>query len=269
MDNAPIGFIANCISTFAVHPIDVIKIRFQAGSVTNELSIPSIIKEIKRESGPLGFYRGVTMNLCSYPAFWSAFMVTKEYMQDNIGQSEIGQQYITNVYAQKFIVAYSAGAVASTVSNPIFMIKTKLQTENRSLKNTVKLINRSGYGSYMKGLRSTLMNNSKLAFQFPMYDHIKEKTNHMGDLSTAIAGLVSKLTCTTLFYPFDLARTIQRNNNLLTSTSSVFSKLYKLHGVRGLYKGVMVNNTQSIPNFIIMMYVYEHLKVKWNEHHDS
>ena len=175
---------------------------------------------------------------------------------------------MNNFYLNKIICAYIFATAASTLTNPLFVIKVRLQSQqhhvklqNETILKTAKSIYLSnGVMGYFKGLSTTLLNNTKLSIQFPLYDYINNTTDNV-----VVSSLLSKTIVNTVFYPFDLIRTKQRNDNKKIMIKSVFKQIYKQSGLNGFYKGVLLYNLTSVPNFIIMMYLYETIAIHFKK----
>jgi hypothetical protein len=53
----------------------------------------------------------------------------------------------------------------------------------------------------------------------------------------------------------DLIRTQQRSNDAKVSIFDVIKKIYRTAGLLGFYRGIVLYNSVSVPQFIIMMNV--------------
>lgn len=277
------GFAANAISTTVTSPIDVIKTNYQIHRMRqNPLSTAEIVKDIWVKRGVRGFYTGLIPMISTYPIFWTLYFSTNEYLSH--------KKIFDSGLADKFTKSYICSLVGSSLTNPLFVLKTRVQNNNStqiSLINTIRETNKLGVRGYFKGLPSTLLNNVKLAIQFPLYDYIKDNTG-----SITLASSSSKIISSTIFYPLDLirinqrtsnskdsiinvGRTIYRNHmglnenhimnsglNSSTSSNMNFGKRFmmKLNGVSGLYRGVFLYHLTTTPNFVIMMWIFEYLK---------
>lgn len=238
------GFISNASSVILTAPIDVIKTNYQ---LKRNQNIKSICIEIYNMKGLRGFYSGVIPNLSTYPIFWATFFGSNQLMNN--------YKFIDNNYLDKFIKSYIAGTIGSTLTNPLFVIKTRIQNTERMNTSIIKDLNKLGYQSYFKGLGSTSLNNVKLSIQFPLYDYLKDITQ-----SVLISSFLSKVISSTLFYPLDLIRINQRNSDLKLGIIEIIKTIYKKNGFLGLYRGVLLYNAVTTPNFVIMMFLYEFLK---------
>ena len=147
MDGA-IGLGASVVATTAVHPIDVIKSRFQLSRTKVPLSVKSVVGNVWTKYGIRGFNRGLSPNLCTYPVFWCVYFQTNKYPIVEISDK---------VYVNRFVNSFIAANVASTFANPLFVIKTRLQTNGQGLLSNLKSINGYGVKGYFRGLPSTCL----------------------------------------------------------------------------------------------------------------
>lgn len=232
------GFFSNGIATIIIHPLDVVKSRYQVNN--SNTSINTIVSDIWKSNGIKGFYRGIIPNLSTYTVFWAVFFQSKNmniHITDNV-----------------FLKSYIAGNLASTFTNPLFVLKTRLQVNNTNKNIIIKeLYNNKSH--LFKGLPSTYLNNLKLGIQFPLYDYIKNKTENI-----VFSSFTSKLLCSTVFYPLDLIRVNQRNSTKKTTIINISKNIYKSNGIKGFYRGVLLYNSVSIMNFTIMMSILECIK---------
>lgn len=242
MTNFLTGFTANIIATTICQPIDVLKINYQ---INPSSTISSNLKSIWSKKS---MFRGLAPNLGTYPIFWGVYFPAEKMIKNYI---EPGNS-INN-----FLISYLAGNAASLVSNPLFVLKVRMQTSKMSYAETIRSIYKTNkIAGFYSGFPATAVNNLKLGFQFPLYNFLKNSTDNIGLSSGLAKGLV-----TSVMYPMDLVRTYQRSNKGSgMSILNIIKKLYKENGLKGLYRGVLLYNCVSVPQFIIMMYVVESLK---------
>lgn len=264
MNEFLIGFSSSLISSSITYPIDLIKVRLQVTNVDTKknehnkvITINKLATDIYKKNKIHGFYRGIYSHLMTYPIFWSAYFP----ISNQISASKLsGYKYL-----DKFVTCYGASVVASSLSNPLFVTKTRLQTDG--LKNsynnsetyfknisTIEVIKNiyknEGIFSFWKGLKPTLVTNLKLGVQFPFYDYLFDKTNYV-----FISAFLSKTIISSIAYPLDIIRTYQRDTSTNISINTIIKNIYKNHGVIGFYKGVGLYNLVTVPNFVIMMIV--------------
>jgi hypothetical protein len=151
-----------------------------------------------------------------------------------------------------------ASTTASVIANPLFVLKVRFQTNSNLLyggySNIIKNIYiKEGMQGYFKGLTSTIVNNTKLWMQFPLYEIIKKKTDNI-----LYASLGSKIVSSMVFYPTDLIRINQRASVNNVTIIKAVQNIFINQGIAGFYKGFWLYNAVSVPSFIILMVVKEY-----------
>jgi solute carrier family 25 folate transporter 32 len=239
-----ISTISSIFASTLTHPIDVIKTNYQVLNYQKyKPNTINIIKNIYKTNSYKGFYKGFSSTLITYPLFWGIFFQTKDY---------------TNVMV--------SSSFASLITNPLFVIKTRFQTNpDIKYKSLIRNIYYSeGIYGFYKGFMLTVINNTRLWIQFPLYDEIKlrfDNTNTISaPMSITMSSLLSKIISSTIYYPTDLIRTNQRNMQNNMNMMEVAKNMYKINGIRGFYNGSLLYNMISVPNFIILMIMREYLK---------
>lgn len=267
---------ANAIAITVVQPIDVIKTNYQIINTQKkkQQKLKDVIKIINK-NGIKGFYSGITPNLLSYPIFWGNFHMTLQHMKryyDNDTNTYI--KLNTNYkYFDDFFQSYVSACVASTITNPFFVIKNRLQTRNndmngRKITNIVEnIIFESGYKGFNKGLSLTLIENAKLGFQFPIYNNVYSLLNENDNINTGnkfmkslIASSISKTIVSFFSYPIDIIRENQRYSIKKLSIIDVSKNIYSRLGIFGFYKGITIYLFRTIPNFAITMFLLDYMK---------
>lgn len=254
------SFSCSFIASTIVYPIELIKTQFQRTIVINpKLSVFQLISNIYKTKRLLGFFRGLSVNLLTYPIFWGIY-----FQANKIKWNVLNENNKLNIYFNKSIKSIVASTISSTCTNPLFVIRTRFQLENINLNNAHEykkitfpfliknIIKKEGFLGFFKGLGSTIFSNFKLCLQLPLYDYLAENNN------VVVSSFIAKIVTSTIFYPFDLIRANQRGSiNKLTITGTI-KKIIKNHGIKGIYKGVGLYNLVTAPNFIIMMFLKEY-----------
>lgn len=240
------GFLASTIAVYTIQPLDTVKTHIQTN--LNAKSVFDVSKTIYQNHGLAGFYKGSLSMVSTYPIFWSTFFYVKK---NCIIKSDSN---IFNSISNTFI----ASSVASAIANPLFVLKVRKQTEidkNNYFYKIKNLYKIDGIGGLYKGIVPTLISNTKLCIQFPLYDYIIEKY----DNNILIASFLSKFISNSIFYPTDIVRSIQRNRNGKNTINVILKEIYLKHGLKGLFRGFLIYNVVSCPNFIIMMFAKSYI----------
>jgi len=220
-----IGYASTLLSCTLCHPIDVVKTNVQTSQKT---ILPSVKHVIKHRL----FFRGIGSHISTLPIFWGVFFQCRQIIPiDNM-----------------ILSTYISATIGSFIANPLFVMKVRLQTTHTCCLFVLRQIEWRGLYS---GYGATCFNNLKLGVQFPLYDVVKKHTD-----STIIASVVSKGVAVNLFYPFDVIRNQQRCG---LTNRSILSLLVDNVKKKQLYKGMLITNIASVPNFAIMMFCIENL----------
>ena len=129
-----------------------------------------------------------------------------------------------------------------------------------SLGNTCKLIYQNeGAKGFTKGVQMTVINNTKLLIQFPLFYHLQESR----DYSTQSSAFLAKMVANTVLYPTDIIRSRLRSSNIPITFWDCVKELRnecrsKNNMIKTCYKGFTWYNLVSIPNFIILMKIKEY-----------
>ncbi len=136
------GLSSGFVSSFLLHPLDVVNTRFQAhdGKMT---TLPKYrntghaLISIARSDGVLALYAGLAPNLVGQSLSWGCFFWTHanlkailrgikddEYEKNNDG---LYRPHLS--FAERFSCSAGAGMVTATVTQPIWVVKTRLQLQ--------------------------------------------------------------------------------------------------------------------------------------------
>lgn len=241
---------SSAIASFSIYPIEVIKTNYQYNILNKRNNnINFIVRNIYRSSHLSGFYKGISSNLFSFPLFWGVYFQSSSHIKPLLSQ------YIDpHSFSFKFSNYLFSSSIASFIANPLFVLKTRYQILNNNFNSSYSSLIHSiyrdeGLTGFLKGFNATLLNSSKLAIQFPLYDYFFLHSNN-----SVLSSFFSKILTSSIFYPLDLVRTFQRNSTHSLSIFNSLKHIYSSNGLFGLYRGILMYNLVSCPNFVIMMY---------------
>ena len=169
--------------------------------------------------------------------------------------------------------AASAGLLSSCTTNPLWVIKTRMQLEREKASPGVASIVRAiyrerGVRGFWRGVSASAYGISETMMHFVIYEKLKlilldceltSRKKTVNDfLALMVCGGVSKTVATTLAYPHEVARTRLREAGTKYSTFwGTLATVHKEEGVVGLYRGLGTNLVRQIPNTAVMMATYE------------
>jgi solute carrier family 25 folate transporter 32 len=118
------GFVAATAATGLLHPLDLLKTRFQINE-SGHSNIFSMTKNILKTEGiQRGFYRGITANLAGGTTAWTLYFFLYQSLKDQRTRSIPAGS--TLKATDHLLAAALAGGMTSLVTNPLWVIKTRL-----------------------------------------------------------------------------------------------------------------------------------------------
>ncbi|KXN66953.1 mitochondrial folate carrier protein [Conidiobolus coronatus NRRL 28638] len=291
IDQAIAGLTAGTVSTFILHPMDLVKTRLQANNkklTLNSGLIGLSIGEVRRitsTNGVMGLYRGITPNLLGSSLSWALYFgfyskIKQRYSSD-LGDGRIATKMTKSEY---MLASAQAGAMTTVFTNPIFVVKTRMLANDpthpkaySSFLNGIKsLYKLEGVRGLYRGFSAALIGTSHGAVQFLAYEQLKiwrwnlrnnRKLNQKPtDLETINAKLptweylwmssLSKTIAATLTYPYQVVKTRVQNYQSVSSVQyngviDTIGKIYKLEGLMGFYKGLAPSIVRVLPGTCI------------------
>ena len=229
------GGFAGAVCATVCSPLDVTKTRMQAqggldiararAAKVAGLPAPKLkythgvfaaCRTILREEGPAGWFRGYSTAIVTVPIFWSFYfpiytelkgVYARSIYDSRGGEGAVGEAESIAASGSEgplvhALAAATAGACVDVLTNPLWVIRTRLQTQ--WLYRTVaeqggataataiaqqegrprlmydgmfdaarKMLRHEGVGSFYKGLSASLLGCSHVAVQFPVYEELR------------------------------------------------------------------------------------------------
>jgi len=189
--------------------------------------------------------------------------------------------------------ATEAGVVVSLATNPIWVVKTRLQLQDRrafaqgaskasprmysgSMDCLRRIITEEGIGGLYRGLLPSLLLVSHGAIQLAVYERLKalamsiprkkvnqkSQKNRVQITEAGLCGALSKAAATIVTYPSQVLRSrLQQRMDIrelkYTGLLDVLGSTLRREGVRGLYKGLVPNLIRVMPQSAVTFLVYE------------
>ena len=181
--------------------------------------------------------------------------------------------------------AAAAGLMSSCTTNPLWVIKTRMQLEARRMGSDLASVMRAIYGErgvlgFWRGVSASAYGIVETVMHFVIYEKLKRKWTESelraelvkGDAAAAAGdkrtltdflvmmgcGGVSKSVATTVAYPHEVARTrLREAGTKYTTFWGTLATVRREEGLVGLYRGLGTNLVRQIPNTAVMMATYE------------
>ncbi|XP_058250345.1 solute carrier family 25 member 36-A isoform X2 [Hemibagrus wyckioides] len=252
-------------------PLEVVKTRLQSSSVTlyiSEVQLSSMNGASVARMSPPGPLH------CLKAIYFAAYSTAKEKLNGVLEPDS------TQVH---MVSAGLAGFTAITATNPIWLIKTRLQLDARNrgerrmsaFECMRRVYKADGLRGFYRGMSASYAGISETVIHFVIYESIKRKlleskaSANMDDedesvkdasdfVGMMLAAATSKTCATSIAYPHEVIRTrLREEGSKYRSFFQTLSMVVREEGYRALYRGLTTHLVRQIPNTAIMMCTYE------------
>ncbi|KAG0291905.1 hypothetical protein BGZ96_004706 [Linnemannia gamsii] len=290
------GGTGGMVGALVTSPLDVVKTRLQnvSAAALPRSGIASVAGHIKdtclllghmySKEGPRALYKGLGPNLVGViPARainFATYGNGKKFYTDLNGGKETTLVHLSS--------AATAGVVTATATNPIWLVKTRMQLQVegvRQYKNSfdcmVKIIRSEGIRGMYRGLSASYLGVAEGTIQWVIYEQLKTTLAERRKLKNSSQGYVvggkdveewahflgaagtAKFIASAITYPHEVLRTRLRQVPIgnqpakYTGLKQTFQLVLKEEGVAALYGGLTAHMMRVVPNAAIMFFCYE------------
>ncbi|QEL58351.1 hypothetical protein SBP28_000365 [Candidozyma auris] len=278
------GGIGGMVGAIATCPLDVVKTRLQSDHFAETCGV---IGQIYRNEGPRALFRGLGPNLVGVIPARSINFFTYGATKDIVSKRFNNGEEATWIH---LVSGINAGFVTSTATNPIWMIKTRLQldkTKGKHYKNSWDclryILKTEGFRSLYKGLSASYLGGIESTIQWVLYEQMKSFLNRKSLERHGInqsgkttsdhiyewcarsgAAGAAKFVASLITYPHEVVRTRLRQAPLestgkpkYTGLIQCFRLVIKEEGFVSMYGGLTPHLLRTVPNSIIMFGTWE------------
>lgn len=243
----------------------------------------NVIRNIYVNEGVRALFRGLGPNLVGVIPARSINFFTYGASKEALSQQFNNGNEATWIH---LLSGINAGFITSTATNPIWLIKTRLQLDKHKgkhyrsswdcLKHVVK---NEGFTSLYRGLTASYLGGVESTLQWVLYEQMKSFINkravdgaankttkdHILEWSarSGAAG-AAKFVASLITYPHEVVRTRLRQAPLeetgkpkYTGLIQTFKLVIKEEGVASMYGGLTPHLLRTVPNSIIMFGTWE------------
>jgi solute carrier family 25 folate transporter 32 len=294
------GVAAGMVSTTATFPLDLVKVRYQVHDQAGNAyrSLFSAVHTIVRKESFMGLYKGLGTAMLASSVSWGGYF----YFYENIKELKLASMATSSQSSASgtsklgpfdhLVAGTQAGVVMVFLTNPIWLIKTRLQLQGsrpeapqyRGFLHAVSRISREeGVTALYKGLVPALILTTHGAVQFMAYEYMKDLSLQMRIAQlpqgvdqraygaqleqpgwvSFVTGGASKIVATLATYPYQVvkSRLQQQGANSLKydSTMASLRLMWANEGLRGFFRGVVPNCLKVAPSAALTFLVYEEM----------
>lgn len=276
---------ASCLT----NPLEVVKTQLQSsGVVAGDLASGhgnplQVARNILERDGLSGFFRGLPPTLVgivpSRSAYFYAYQRSKEWLEPVFPQGSPPNALISGLLA---------GITGNTLTNPIWMVRTRMQLLGDATAGQVvykgyadviaTIFREEGVRGFYKGMQASYWGCTEGAVQFLLYEQFKTRllqrenkrlklhglreTTALSHMTYFWSAAAAKMVASVCTYPHEVARTRMREQarmgvykyNGMWQTIGVIAKE---EGRKGLYSGMGVHLMKVVPNSALMFLTYE------------
>lgn len=264
------GLTAGLVTTLTTHPLDLIKVRLQLADSARSHPLKAVLSHISHTAALTNhslikeLYKGVTPNIIGNVSGWSLYFTLYEQLKDLHPQSSSSNTF------KYFSSSTISGLITSLITNPVWVLKTRMISVNNSYSSTadaiVKIWKNEGIHTFWRGSVPSLFLVFQNSLQFTFYDHLKSllflesyRSKHtVNDIQFYfIASSVSKFCSMLVMYPFQ----VLRSNLQKVDSHSIWSELQGLYRTNGFYRGFTISVFKVLPATSITFVTYESMKI--------
>ena len=279
------GLVAGLVSVTACAPLDLARTRqmlmSHAKSHIQYGGLYNTISKIYREEGIRALYQGYRVSAVGVPVFNSLYFCLFYKFNEFFSKTDSSQD---KRRVGEIMSAITTGVICNTITNPLWVVKTRVQSQYLYSEKHYGSITASlrriytfeGFGALYKGLLASYIGILHPTILYPLYEGVKRQikiykgdTNHFDHFG---ASMVAKSIATVLTYPHVILRTRlmdSRDSKIRTGNSSnsewqqtkkFIQDTWRKEGVRGFYSGLRSDLARSLPANSLTFVVFEAMK---------
>lgn len=279
--NFVLGSVAGAFGATVVYPIDLVKTRMQnqrtampGQQLMYRNSWDCFTKVIKNE-GFMGLYSGLGPQLIGVAPEKAIKLTVNDLVRGKLTNKDG-----TLPLSAEIIAGGSAGACQVVFTNPLEIVKIRLQVQGEMLKSGVEnapkrsalwIVRHLGLVGLYKGASACLLRDVPFsAIYFPAYAHLKKDyfgegpKHRLGIAELLTAGAIAGIPAAYLTTPCDVVKTrlqveARKGHTNYRGLAHAFSTIFKEEGFRAFFKGGPARVLRSSPQFGCTLAAYEFL----------
>jgi len=284
MEHLMAGITGGVVSTLVLHPLDLLKIRFAVDDGKTAANRPQYrglghaFYSIFKQEGATGLYKGVSPNVFGAGAAWGSYFLFYNTIKTEMQGGDTKKQLTPSLH---MLAAAEAGLITLVLTNPIWVVKTRLCLQygmtNAPPGTTIykgfgdalwKIKAEEGWKGLYKGFVPGIWGVSHGAIQFMAYEELKNLYNiqyknqpvdtKLGTSEYLFFACLSKLFAAITTYPYQVVRArLQDQHSIYSSATDCVRQTLRDEGLSGFYKGLKPNLARVIPACGLTFVIYE------------
>lgn len=268
------GMMSGATTAFFTAPLDLI--RTQQMVMSTSSTITQTAQRVVNKYGLIGLYRGLGLTMMGLMPTWAVYW----FVYNSMKRVQVDSFHARpDAVMTHLMAAMSAGVCTTFSTNPIWVVKTRLQTQSlslnpnhtryRSVPHAVATIwQQEGVRSFFRGVVPSLLGVTHVCVQFPLYEQAKiyfakrgqKTTQELTFFELILASMFSKVIASTAAFPHEVLRVRQQVQRSHSSTILELAKLtWQQEGFTGFYRGLGTNLVRVVPAAAITFLSFEYV----------
>jgi solute carrier family 25 protein 39/40 len=252
--------LAGSLTAIVINPFDVVTRRVQTGEFKNSRSA---VVSLVRSEGVVSLFRGLSPTLMMFAStnalYFPSYVRLRSYLET---------QGFFSPSICPLIAGTTARAAVAVLSSPMEFLRTNMQANAATKKNTAGKVMRtivaSGGKTLWSGLVPTLWRDVPYsALYWMMVEHIRltyggaDRSQYTFGLHFA-AGSMSGLFASLITHPVDVCKTqMQMKISTRETLVDIMKRIVRTNGVLGLYRGLFPRVAKLVPASAVMLSTFE------------
>ncbi|XP_035163524.1 solute carrier family 25 member 33 isoform X2 [Callithrix jacchus] len=232
-------------------------------------------KSILEKEGPKSLFRGLGPNLVGVAPSRAVYFACYSKAKEQFNGIFVPNSNIVHIFS-----AGSAAFITNSLMNPIWMVKTRMQLEQKvrgsKQMNTLQcaryVYRTEGIRGFYRGLTASYAGISETIICFAIYESLKKylkeaplassangtEKNSTGFFGLMAAAALSKGCASCIAYPHEVIRTRLREEGTKYKSFVQTARLvFREEGYLAFYRGLFAQLIRQIPNTAIVLSTYE------------
>ncbi|KAH6896680.1 mitochondrial carrier domain-containing protein, partial [Thelonectria olida] len=270
------GGSASCLAVTISHPLDLVKVRLQATSLSERKNALETVLQIVRTEGPLGLYRGLSAGLLRQLTYGSTRFAIYESLKEHAARRNSPVPMTVLLPA-----SISSGAFAAIIGNPADIANVRMQNDKslpphqrHNYRNVVDVLVRiarqDGLGGLFRGvLPNCIRAGAMTGCQLGSYDGIKQALIRDAGLvdgapTQLLSSLLAGFVATTICSPIDVIKTRCMSQAGSVSMLSMVTQLTRSEGLGWAFRGWLPSFARLAPHTAATLLLLEQHRKLYN-----